>query len=574
MTGEPATNRPSAPLRSAALAVLVATLFLTGLGYRRLWNPVEPRYAGICEEIRRDGNVLVPTYAGAPYDQKPPLYFWIGAVLLGFGESDEARQFLVRLPSAAGALLLALAAFTIGRRMFSPRAGLLAALMTATMWLVFWSSRFCHIDTAMAAAIVWTTWWMHRAAVAPDGRGWNIARAALAAATGTMLKGILALLFPIAAIAASALVLGGGAAAVVGRIRRSGALIVVLTAVVAFLAWWVPAFRSGGKDWSEELLLREGFLHLVDRDEVDKHGVGYYLGVFWTAAAPWSLLVPALIPGLRRGEDRRQAFMLLAWTVVFAVLLSFGASRRSRYLMPLLPLVAVLLGRLLDVHWEDARRTGAATARLMRLGFVAAGALATALGLGLAAPRTLGPRLFGDAATRWAEAIATVSPAIGAAAIILGAAAVLAALRDRIPNAFAAVFGAVLVLGLSWNLAIGPRIDRERGDDRLIEAVRTHLARGFEPFILGHYGERESTPGFYGFYFHRRFPVVPARRADTDALLSAPRVLLLVPTKEAARSPGVLAPGWGFESAPVLGFHRMHLLARPERLNDRAAPPR
>ena len=45
------------------------------------------KYATVSKEIFQNGNFINLTIHGEPYDQKPPLLFWLGALFFGFYNS-------------------------------------------------------------------------------------------------------------------------------------------------------------------------------------------------------------------------------------------------------------------------------------------------------------------------------------------------------------------------------------------------------------------------------------------------------------------------------------------------------
>ncbi len=59
------------------LALLSAVLYLTALGSRDFWAPVEPRYAEIARVMFLKGEWIVPTVNGDLYTDKPILFFWL-----------------------------------------------------------------------------------------------------------------------------------------------------------------------------------------------------------------------------------------------------------------------------------------------------------------------------------------------------------------------------------------------------------------------------------------------------------------------------------------------------------------
>jgi 4-amino-4-deoxy-L-arabinose transferase-like glycosyltransferase len=66
------------------LALLLGVSFFVlaaGLGLRSPWPPDEPRFALIARDMAVHGNWLLPTVGGVLYPDKPPLFFWVVAVL-------------------------------------------------------------------------------------------------------------------------------------------------------------------------------------------------------------------------------------------------------------------------------------------------------------------------------------------------------------------------------------------------------------------------------------------------------------------------------------------------------------
>ncbi|MBI3722419.1 phospholipid carrier-dependent glycosyltransferase [bacterium] len=93
-----------------------------------------------------------PCLHGALYPDYPPLYFWIA--LAGAKASGRVGAFAVRLPSAIGAALVALAASLLGTRLASSRVGLRAGLLTAVLPGLWYEETRAMIDPLFVG---WTT---------------------------------------------------------------------------------------------------------------------------------------------------------------------------------------------------------------------------------------------------------------------------------------------------------------------------------------------------------------------------------------------------------------------------------
>ena len=105
--------------------LLSLVLNLAGNGRTGLWDRDEPRYAVCVREMRARGDWIFPTFNGEPRYHKPILIYW----LMGLGTAlGGDNPFGVRLVSALAGAGTVLGVWWLGRRMFGPRGGRLAAL--------------------------------------------------------------------------------------------------------------------------------------------------------------------------------------------------------------------------------------------------------------------------------------------------------------------------------------------------------------------------------------------------------------------------------------------------------------
>src|SRR5579871_793133 len=97
MTASPARQR-------LLLSALCGVLFFHGLGDRDLHSSHEARAAQNAQMVLSEGHWLLPRlYDGHLELQKPPLYYWLVA-LLGWAGGGEVGPWAVRLPAALSAL--------------------------------------------------------------------------------------------------------------------------------------------------------------------------------------------------------------------------------------------------------------------------------------------------------------------------------------------------------------------------------------------------------------------------------------------------------------------------------------
>src|SRR6185312_8090065 len=84
-------------------SALAWVMLLHGLGSFGLVGPDEPRYAAIAAAMLHRHDWVTPWLWGAPWFEKPVLYYWLAAVTQGVFHVGAAAA---RLPNALLALLL------------------------------------------------------------------------------------------------------------------------------------------------------------------------------------------------------------------------------------------------------------------------------------------------------------------------------------------------------------------------------------------------------------------------------------------------------------------------------------
>lgn len=114
----------------------VAPPLLLGLFARSIWTPDEPREIALAWNIAQQHDKAVPSLAGEPFSEKPPLTYWLaGASMQAFGKSAAAA----RIPNLAYALLGTFAVALLARGLLrsAGRAGAEAALGAAVAGVAF-----------------------------------------------------------------------------------------------------------------------------------------------------------------------------------------------------------------------------------------------------------------------------------------------------------------------------------------------------------------------------------------------------------------------------------------------------
>jgi 4-amino-4-deoxy-L-arabinose transferase-like glycosyltransferase len=372
--------------RRAAIAVLAlaAILFLARLGARALWAS-EFRWAEIAREMIVTGNYFWPTIDGRVYYDKPLGSYWlvVGAARLG-GAMDETAA---RLPCALAGLLAVWVLMLIARRLYDWRIAAWSGLILATSFSFVFFSRHASADVeTVAGELVALAIFLRNED--RRGGGWWVIALWLVMALTSLTKGLLGFVLPILVIGAYCCWREGWhelwrnlAHGSLGR--RVGWLVernrwffnwTTVPGLAAALALYAAPFAI-----SAHLMHSERGLYLVYRENVvryfepfDHKGPIYlYVYIIFVLMAPWSVLLPGALVNLHRApaESTRLAradrFLLVYFWATF-VFFTLSGSRRSYYLLPILPAAALIVARLVTSRVEAIDRLGL---RLTRIGY-------------------------------------------------------------------------------------------------------------------------------------------------------------------------------------------------------------
>ena len=160
-------------------------------------DDVDGVQAQIARNMLESGDWVTARLDGVAYLEKSPLKYWMIAVsYMLFGVHDWAA----RLPLALSVIALCWLTARIGRWAFSPLAGFYAGLSLATCIGLFLFTRILIPDAILTGTIALALWSLLRALEDEEAHPerWS-AVLACSIATGLLLKGLIAAVFPVAA---------------------------------------------------------------------------------------------------------------------------------------------------------------------------------------------------------------------------------------------------------------------------------------------------------------------------------------------------------------------------------------
>lgn len=321
------------------LAIGSAVLYGLRLGARDLWNPNEPIYGEAVREMAQRGEWLVPYVNGIVFAEKPILYYWLALVsskLLG-----GVSELSLRVPSFLAGIATVLGTYVLARPYAGRARAIASAVACATIFGVFWNARFVQMDILVTASTLWVVIAVTRVVDHGASRltGWILAGAV--AGCGFAAKGPVAWICP-----GLALLVYLAATRRLFELARWEVIAGAASALAFASPWYVLLFTHGQTDALRETLLRQNFQRFVNPWDHEASW-WYYLEYFWVDMAPWALFVPLAFRLDRRTDgERRLALLSWLWIATIVTFFSFSKSKRSPYILPIAPAVALLAGEV------------------------------------------------------------------------------------------------------------------------------------------------------------------------------------------------------------------------------------
>ena len=326
------------PLHTAVVLALLFVVCWLGIG-RDLWTPDEPREAEISREMWVAPSI-VPTLNGRVFIEKPPLYYWTvaGVFELAGGASPAAAR---SISAIAGFLTLVLV-FLWGRRDFSAGIGLLAAFGLATSAQFIISTHWVLIDPLLMLFMTvacWAGWELIR----NEGSRWWAVVFYVAIVLALWTKGLIA---PV--------LLGCGVLAYVIWMRSLQPIwslhpiagVVAVLAATGIFAYLV--YLEAGYDAVREWFWVNHVLRFTDPEYTGhEQPFYYYISAIPIAVLPWWVpFVDVFRPGRWHDSalpNKDLRIYLASLCIGMALILSMSSTKRGIYLLPMLPLLALLL---------------------------------------------------------------------------------------------------------------------------------------------------------------------------------------------------------------------------------------
>ncbi len=319
---------------------------LVGLGQPAITDSDEAYYAEAAREMVASGDWLTPHFNFRDRWEKPVLYYWLTATTYLVTGPTE---FAARAWSALAGIVLAFLAWSTARHAGATSLGAwLAGAITATSFGHLSMTRAALPDLPLAACITASIWASLRAVDATHPRWWWLV-AGLSAGLGFLMKGPIALV-----VAAVVLLPIWWRERTTVRLPIADLALAALVAIAVALPWYGAMTATHGWPYLESFFVADNFERFATTRFNEPRPVWFYLPVVLGGLMPWTPYLLALptayafergtsaMRSLGRGQWRWE-WRLGLWAVMPLVFFSASVGQQPRYVIPVLPPLAVLL---------------------------------------------------------------------------------------------------------------------------------------------------------------------------------------------------------------------------------------
>ena len=368
------------------LLLLSSLTFLLGLGRQAITDSDEGFYAEAAREMVENGDWLTPHFNYEERWQKPILYYWFTAAAFA---GTDVTEFMARFGSALSGIGLVLLTWNAARRLTGDERGAwIAGAIAATCYGYFAMARFALPDLPLALFITGTIWSAIRATdrAEPLPASWA-AIAGLSAGLGFLTKGPLAVVIP-AIVLVPIWWRERREAAGLRRpaLRMSHVALAALLFVLSGLPWYVAMWIKHGTPYLQSFFVADNLERFATTRYNDVRAVWYYVPILLGGLMPWTAFLLVLPWRPLRDIWRRKRrltdleWRLLIWTAAPLLLFTVSIGKQPRYILPLLPPIAMMLGagisnRLEAAGTSAARRELTIATLMTAAGFVLMAAL-------------------------------------------------------------------------------------------------------------------------------------------------------------------------------------------------------
>ena len=343
--------------KPATLLMIIAILSVfIWIGRSDFYTKGEPREASVAVSMIKNNQWILPEVYADEISYKPPLIHWLTAVFSL--PEGKVTPFSSRLPSALAFMGLIFCSFTFFGRNLRIQESFLASLILLTTFELHRAAFSARVDMLLTFLIVWALTRLFRWEEKSNIKGFPWL-ASLIMSLAVLTKGPVGIVLPLLVFGVYLLFLRYNFWKICLKL-----LPLALLASVLPLIWYVLAYQQGGKEFLD-LILAENFGRFFETDNLNiKYDLGHEKGWWYNwvmliaGFVPWTILLVISLfclsykrfPGFKAllslfpKMEKTKLFSVVAAVVIF-LFYSIPASKRSVYLMPAYPFIAIFIAK-------------------------------------------------------------------------------------------------------------------------------------------------------------------------------------------------------------------------------------
>jgi len=297
----------------------------------------EARYAEVLREMVADGKWVVPHLNGTFYPDKPPIYFWLCAIIsLLLGQITPASCLLVTWLNTAACVV---GHYYFTKKLFTARAAFIGTCVLIASFLFLGCAQIVRMDMLLTFWVPLALYTFYLGFEKQQPKYFYLFYISIALAVLT--KGPLGFAFPF--LPAVALLVHQRAWHQLKQLLLHPGLVLFL---VLIAGWLLYAWYSGQQDFVQSLFFEQMAGRAV-KAYSHREPIYFYLMLLPLVLLPWTSFVPrAVIKSIKNQSTGIR--LLLWWFVTGFVLISLVSGKLFIYLLPLVPPVTMILGGFFD----------------------------------------------------------------------------------------------------------------------------------------------------------------------------------------------------------------------------------
>ncbi len=342
------------------LILLIAAIsVLPWIGMGDYYTKGEPREASVAVSMLEEGNWVLPRVYADEFAYKPPFTHWIIA-LFSLPEG-EVTPFTSRLPSALAFIFMVGCCFIFFAKHLKGHKSFIACLILITCFELHRAAMTSRVDMVLTALIVvglikLYQWWDDKQL---KGLPWYLP---VLLGCAALVKGPVGIILPLLVFGIYLLLIKFNFWKIVWKLG-----LLALISIIPLLIWYYLAYKQGG-DAFLDVVWAENFGRFLSSDNLEiRYNLGHEEPVWYNFITliagfiPWTLMLlfslfglkySLRIPGIKTlwknflSMDKIKLFSIVASVIIF-VFYCIPEGKRSVYLMPVYPFIAIFLSQYL-----------------------------------------------------------------------------------------------------------------------------------------------------------------------------------------------------------------------------------